>query len=200
MANSKLRLIAPTSACVVMGSFGMAGDAVAVTFTDTYTGFANTNDPGSTFSRTITVDPTASGDGLFTLSAFGDFNVSSEWVSVSIEDFVLGAFLDNNPGNDLFDNLGFADVGTQYQSVSTASVVIPLAILTSIISDGLFTITYTLGSSVDNLSNSPEEFLTASMGVAPVPVPAALPLFGTGIAAMGLMGWWRRRRSAAVHA
>ncbi|GAF69074.1 unnamed protein product [marine sediment metagenome] len=32
----------------------------------------------------------------------------------------------------------------------------------------------------------------------PVPLPAALPLYGTGLGLMGLFGWWRRRRAAAA--
>lgn len=32
----------------------------------------------------------------------------------------------------------------------------------------------------------------------PVPVPAALPLFGTGLALMGFIGWRRRRKLAAA--
>ena len=34
--------------------------------------------------------------------------------------------------------------------------------------------------------------------VAPVPVPAALPLFGTGLAFMGFIGWRRKRKAAAA--
>jgi hypothetical protein len=30
-----------------------------------------------------------------------------------------------------------------------------------------------------------------------VPLPAALPLYGTGLGLMGLFGWWRKRRAAA---
>jgi hypothetical protein len=30
----------------------------------------------------------------------------------------------------------------------------------------------------------------------PVPLPPALPLFATGLGALGLFGWWRRRRAA----
>jgi hypothetical protein len=31
-----------------------------------------------------------------------------------------------------------------------------------------------------------------------VPLPASLPLYGTGLGLMGLFGWWRRRRAVAV--
>jgi hypothetical protein len=31
-----------------------------------------------------------------------------------------------------------------------------------------------------------------------VPVPAALPLFGTGLGALGLIGWWRKRKAQAA--
>jgi hypothetical protein len=34
--------------------------------------------------------------------------------------------------------------------------------------------------------------------VAATPVPAALPLFGTGLGFMGLMSWWRKKRADAV--
>jgi hypothetical protein len=37
-------------------------------------------------------------------------------------------------------------------------------------------------------------------GVPPVPIPAALPLFATGLAALGLLGWRRKRKAAAVAA
>ena len=30
---------------------------------------------------------------------------------------------------------------------------------------------------------------------APVPLPGALPLFATGLAALGLLGWWRKRKN-----
>jgi hypothetical protein len=40
------------------------------------------------------------------------------------------------------------------------------------------------------------EFAFASAAV--VPIPAALPLFGTGLAIAGLAGWRRKRKAAAV--
>jgi hypothetical protein len=38
----------------------------------------------------------------------------------------------------------------------------------------------------------------ATVDVAATPLPAALPLFGTGLGFMGLVGWWRKRRAEAV--
>jgi hypothetical protein len=35
---------------------------------------------------------------------------------------------------------------------------------------------------------------------AATPVPAALPLFATGLAALGLLGWRKKRKAAAVAA
>src|SRR5262245_9940818 len=40
--------------------------------------------------------------------------------------------------------------------------------------------------------------LTAWTPVSAVPLPAALPLYATGLGLMGLFGWWRRRRSLAA--
>ncbi len=37
-----------------------------------------------------------------------------------------------------------------------------------------------------------------SLTVAPTPLPAALPLFATGLGALGLLGWRRKRKSAAA--
>jgi hypothetical protein len=39
--------------------------------------------------------------------------------------------------------------------------------------------------------------ITTSNAVAATPLPAALPLFATGLGAMGLLGWRRKRKAAA---
>jgi hypothetical protein len=37
----------------------------------------------------------------------------------------------------------------------------------------------------------------SGMGVSPIPLPAALPLFAGGIGGLGLLGWRRKRKSHA---
>jgi hypothetical protein len=39
---------------------------------------------------------------------------------------------------------------------------------------------------------------TVTVNSAATPLPAALPLFATGIGAMGLIGWRRKRKAQAV--
>lgn len=51
------------------------------------------------------------------------------------------------------------------------------------------------GFSIDGLSNGVSNIYAFNSGVSPIPVPAALPLFLTALAALGLGGWWRRRGS-----
>lgn len=43
-----------------------------------------------------------------------------------------------------------------------------------------------------------DPFVTVTFSLTPTPLPAALPLFATGLGAMGLFGWRRKRRARAV--
>lgn len=54
------------------------------------------------------------------------------------------------------------------------------------------------GSSGDDIFDYRLEIrgLTPTAAVSAVPVPAALPLFGTGLAVMGFVGWRRKRKQA----
>jgi hypothetical protein len=41
-------------------------------------------------------------------------------------------------------------------------------------------------------------FFTASLAASATPLPAALPLFATGLGALGLLGWRRKRKAQAA--
>ena len=47
-------------------------------------------------------------------------------------------------------------------------------------------------------TGGPDDFSVKSIDVALVPLPAALPLFGTALGGLGLAGWLRKRKPAAT--
>ena len=54
--------------------------------------------------------------------------------------------------------------------------------------------TVATGSGTFRLSSMGDTTFTATAGVSAIPLPAALPLFATGIGALGLLGWRRKRK------
>lgn len=136
--------------------------AETFTATDRYDGFADAYAGGSSFTRTISgVDTTASTDATFTLIANGDFDGdnndyyangysgfgdSAEWLRVQVEGVDLGYFLNRNDSDDQFSG---SDYGS-WNGANSGTATISQAQWQQIVADGQITITYTLGSHVDN--------------------------------------------------
>lgn len=212
---SRIGGIATALAAVV----SITGMAAAATFTGTATeaNFCVTQPQfcddttehkgGGSFDLSLAVPTTLTGDATFTLSAFGDFTEANtsfaEFFDVSVEGLSLGRFLDSNPVNDLFDNAAFGDVGNDFESVLSASAMIPAASFAAMIADGILTATFTTLDGFNDVNDNTliagaealEEFisftLTAEDAVLPpplppaIPAPASLPLLLGGVAALG---------------
>lgn len=172
----------------------------------THCGFTTTqNSPQiDPFTLSFTDLPTtALGDATLTITVFGDFDLSSEWISVTADgDFEFGRFLDNDTTNDLFDS---PDVGNQYFDFITATATISHDVLSAMIADGQVDFAFAFGSMVENLFDVPqiglEEFVTLDFvfetAETPViPEPSSLVLFGIG--ACGLWGYSLRRKKLAA--
>ena len=65
---------------------------------------------------------------------------------------------------------------------------------------------FIIGTTIIELGNgtgSPDSFSDVSWvtsTIAPTPLPAALPLFASGLGALGLLGWRRKRKNAVITA
>jgi hypothetical protein len=70
------------------------------------------------------------------------------------------------------------------------SVTIPVAL-------GTTTLDVTLYNAQD-WSITPKISFTEQYGTSPVPLPATLPLFASGLGALGLLGWHRKRKAVAA--
>jgi hypothetical protein len=88
-------------------------------------------------------------------------------------------------GTNILDLVNFTTSGWQQYSFTETASASSTTLLFGLRQDPGF-------SGLDDIS--------VSTGVSAVPLPAALPLFATGLGALGLLGWRRKRKAAALAA
>ncbi len=133
----------------------------------------------------------------FVVAAGGGGTVDVTWASTQNELYVLWGTVDTEPGRNLIT------IG--------ATAITGAAIEAAIISQGFtfdgtgLTNTYLKITGLPDFtsatfSDSQIGSFEFAIGVSPTPLPATLPLFLTGLGALGLMEWRRRRTGAtALH-
>jgi hypothetical protein len=136
----------------------------------------------SPFTLTLTnVPPLATDPADLMISISGDFDFSSEFVTVSVEGIDLGPFLDSDPTNDRFDNASFGDVGGQGLTGGTASALLTLAEMALIQADGQILVTLQVSPAS---GNSPPFQEAVSLSISSVPEPSTALLLASGLAAL----------------
>jgi hypothetical protein len=81
-------------------------------------------------------------------------------------------------------------------AINAGQVVRNILSFTTTESAGSHTLEILITRPFTNLS-TPNQYIT-NIDIAAVPLPAALPLFATGIGGLGMLGWRRKRRAQAV--
>lgn len=189
---------------------------VNMTFTGVVDGAFGDVNVGDPFSLSISYESTTPNLGD---STFGVFNAL---LSLTVK---AGAFvatssgapeiqIDNNPGGINHDRFGvvsrdtdgltgtndgipvsffFLRLDDSTDSVFSTADSLPLALALALFDSNSFGIFFqdeerSIGGHITGISTSE------------VPLPAALPLFATGLGIMGLLGWRRRRKGTAVTA
>jgi hypothetical protein len=155
---------------------------------------------GSAQAATITYNLTLqdttpggiSGTGTLTIAApLLANNVYTPGPAVTLLDFVINA-------QDFNETSTFTSIHTNASAQIDA--ITTLVFSPGFLSTGALTFTYSgngqFGSGVINLVAAAD----GENEAAATPLPAALPLFATGLGAMGLFGWRRKRKQAVAAA
>jgi hypothetical protein len=184
---------------MALGPFVLPVQASTISTTDTFSGTSTTNT--SLVSGNYVGTESTSGSGI--LSPLGPYTVTTSgnvttygpsFTSFTVTGFVTDTFA----GGTLFGT--FTDSGTVSGGVSTGTLELVITGGTgaylgytgtetetaTVLADGTFSGTGTGSLTTGSLSTTP--------------LPAALPLFATGLGTFGLLGWRRKRKAAALAA
>jgi hypothetical protein len=167
----------------------------------------------------VTFSTTALGGGELQLTITNALNASGNWSGIKyLESFAVGnvgSFTGASLTGFTYDPGGLSNGSANGCNGNGASFACfyatpsPLALSNNMVFDIFFTggpTSFSLPSlKVDFWTNSSQtkstgDLLSQSIGpsVSATPLPAALPLYATGLAALGLLGWRRKRKSAAL--
>lgn len=139
----------------------------------------------------------------------GEFTIGSA-LGANFNGFIIPTQFSFTGGPLTINNLDSTNYSFDVQTSNTGAI-IGWTILASI-SSSFFNITVATSNSSDLTSSlGPTTFMSASNGFSPgtwsvsdppsnTPLPAALPLFAGGLGALGLLGWRRKRKAAALAA
>jgi hypothetical protein len=201
-----------TSAACAAVVFGIAGlwtaTASATTFVATTTVTDNIANPDISYASSGLNADISIGSPL----TITDFIVASFFNSAftSSPDSITASFVFTTPPGSIADTGTIT--GTKFTRIADSSVSIiwsdPIDITFSnngaILQIDLANTSYTCTGSGNSCTNETFDIggtftlINAGESIAATPLPGALPLFATGIAALGLIGWRRKRTNAAA--
>lgn len=180
-------------ACNNLGGAGGVGDQ-CVPSSDDNVGIAANPGGGDPETVTLSFFDDALGTNAITVDfATGFFRDADHYLMGAAEQSLPGEPINPNLATLLSDNLLVAVNGGALNAASETS----FGAESSTKHEDIFSITFGYGGDVARQFYLQNAFIDDPREFTPVPVPAALPLFGGGLALIGFLGWRRRRGVAA---
>jgi hypothetical protein len=167
--------------------------------------------------QNVTFSTNDLGGGELQLTISNALNASGNWTGIKyLESFAVGdvgSFTSASLTGLTYEHGGLSNGGSSNGCDGTGSFACfyagasPLALSNNMVFDiafsggaanfGLPTLKVDFWTT-SSQTNSTGDLLSQSIPVSAVPLPNALPLFATGLAALGLLGWHRKRKAAAA--
>jgi hypothetical protein len=151
-------------------------------------------------------------DGIQWLDLTGVNSNSTEGVSQTLATtaghvYQLSFYVGNTTGGSIFGSTSTVNVSingtptfSDTNSTTNATGLSWELFTHTFIASATTTLAFLNGDPANDNSNGLDNVVLNDLGPAAVPLPAALPLFATGLGALGLLGWRRKRNATAVAA
>ena len=146
----------------------------------------------------VILSASASASTVYDLTATSLFPTTFSNFIVRFDD-TSGEALLNFSEIQTFSNMTYHSTSTTFTSITRVAAIAGFAVDSGSPSGAAGWWTFSVGT--NNLLGNPDWWtysLDTVSGATVVPLPAALPLFGTGLGIMALFGWWRRHGTAAA--
>jgi hypothetical protein len=223
-AHMRSRYSIPAAVVSAMLGIGLLAPANADTFSWSYSGTAFSGTGTDTGSGTLTTGSLASTCGSPPVGSCSYVNpphtttsgstitgITGTWDGFTITGLVTPELFDHNnnvlylsPNATLLDASANGDPGGLAFFVSNYTgnnVTVPTNVVVELFFDTTFSAYAALtGNTSFGCCSLGTEGDFSVTSVSPVPLPAALPLFATGLGVLGVLGWRRKRKAAAIAA
>lgn len=159
------------------GSAAGFSEVLGMTVNGIPTGITGLNDHSSVIGNSLVLGNVHAGDSIVFFDQISPLNTGDIWYS--------DATLNGSDGQHVYSAI--------YDGLTDSILHVPAGVIPAGVYVGFEDLRRGFGSNFDYLD---ETFVVTNVATNVTPLPAALPLFASGLAFLGLLGWRRKRKAA----